>query len=104
MKGGSVKINNELGHYQIRELVWARIGVIIKSIFAKSSAFWSKLGGQVWRLDIRLIKPRLESGMILWRSLHWFGRLGYFLLENISIATASRVLREIRSNFQDIYD
>lgn len=27
-----------------------------KSIFAKSSTFWSKLGGQVWRHDISIIK------------------------------------------------
>lgn len=32
------------------------MGVNHKSIFAQSSTFWSKLGGQVWRHDISIIK------------------------------------------------
>lgn len=53
----SKKINNEFGCFHRFES-WSGQGngSYYKSIFAKSSTFWSKLGGQVWRHDISIIK------------------------------------------------
>ena len=58
----SKKIDNEFGHSHLfqSQSGQGNRNCYYKSIFARSSAFWSKLDGQVWRHDISIVE--------LWRT------------------------------------
>ena len=102
----SNKINNEFGRFhRFKSQSGQGNKSYYKSIFAKSATFWSKLGGQVWRHDISIIKLQSTWKAVCYTGDHYIGLADSdTFMRKYFHCNSKQDIKKIRSNFQDVYD